>query len=36
MQIETRIILQVILEDILAEEKIKGETMDHMIHKILK
>ena len=34
MQIEARIILDEILEGILAEEKIKDETVDLMIHKI--
>ena len=36
MQIEARIILDKILEDILAEEKIKDEIVDLMIHKIQK
>ena len=36
MQIEARIILQAILEDILAEEKIRDEMVDHLIHKIQK
>jgi hypothetical protein len=36
MQIEARIILDEILEDILAEEKIRGEIVDLMIHKIQK
>ena len=33
---EARIILDKILEDILAEEKIKDEIVDLMIHKIQK
>ena len=36
MQIEARIILETILDDILAEEKIRDETVDLMIHKIQK
>ena len=36
MQIETRIIQDKILEDILADEKIKDETVDLSIHKIQK
>ena len=36
MQIEARIILQAILEDILVAEKIKDEMVDLMIHKIRK
>lgn len=36
MQIEARIILDKILYDILAEEKIKDEIVDLMIHKIQK
>ena len=36
MQIEARIILDKILDDILAEEKIKDEIVDLMIHKIQK
>ena len=36
MQIETRIIQDKILEDILADEKIKDEIVDLMIHKIQK
>lgn len=36
MQIETRIILDKILEDILADEKIRDEMVDLMIHKIQK
>ena len=35
MQIETRIILDKILDDILADEKIRDEMVD-MIHKIPK
>ena len=33
---EARIILETILEDILAEEKIRDEIVDLMIHKIQK
>ena len=36
MQIEARIILDKILEDILAEEKIRDEMVGLMIHKIRK
>lgn len=36
MQIEARIILDKILDDILAEEKIRDEMVDLMIHKIKK
>ena len=36
MQIETRIIQDKILEDILAEEKVRDEMVDLMIHKIQK
>ena len=36
MQIEARIILDEILEGILAEEKIRDEIMDLMIHKLQK
>ena len=36
MQMEARIILDKILEDILAEMKIRDETVDPTIHKILK
>ena len=36
MQIEARIILDKILEGILAEEKIRDEMVDHLIHKIQK
>ena len=36
MQMEARIILETILEDILAEEKIRDETVDLLIHKIQK
>ena len=36
MQIEAEIIQDKILEDILAEEKIRDETVDLMIHKIKK
>ena len=36
MQMEVRITQDKILEDILAEEKIRDEMVDLMIHKILK
>ncbi len=36
MQIEARIILETILDDILAEEKIRDEIVDLSIHKIQK
>ena len=36
MQIEARIILDKILEGILAEEKIRDEMVDLMIHRIQK
>lgn len=36
MQIEARVILDEILEGILAEEKIRDEMVDLLIHKIQK